>query len=108
MSYMSAVMSSCFIVGPMIGGGLSIYGLRVPYLGATVFSGIVMVLTYTSLKEPKSLLMKKGYDLYSKDVSMTNENNNHADDDNNDDEKGAIPSLPFPPRQLHDTFTNQS
>ena len=102
MSYMSAVMSSCFIVGPMIGGGLSIYGLRVPYLGATVFSGIVMVLTYTSLKEPKSLLMKKGDDLYSKDVSMTNENNNHADDDNDDDEKGTIPSLPFHPRQLHD------
>ena len=28
MSYMSASMSSAMIVGPMIGGGLAIFGLR--------------------------------------------------------------------------------
>jgi DHA1 family tetracycline resistance protein-like MFS transporter len=95
MSYMSAVMSSCFIVGPMIGGGLSIYGLRVPYLGATVFSGIVMVLTYTSLQEPSSLLMKK-VELCKEDDDVTSKTKDNKykeveegnDDDDDDDEKG--------------------
>ena len=59
MSYMSAVMSSCLIFGPMIGGGLAVYGLRYPYLGATLFAAGVVVLTFTSLQEPDVLLMKK-------------------------------------------------
>ena len=114
MSYMSAVMSSCFIVGPMIGGGLSIYGLRVPYLGATVFSGIVMVLTYTSLQEPSSLLMKK-VELCKDDVAKDNQYIKEEGNDDDDDEKGS-PSLssPYPffaspsPEQSHTTSTNPS
>ena len=59
MSYMTAVMASSFVVGPMIGGGLAVYGLRYPYLGATLFAAGVVVLTFTSLQEPDVLLMKK-------------------------------------------------
>ena len=75
MSYMTAVMASSFVVGPMIGGGLAVYGLRYPYLGATLFAAGVVVLTFTSLQEPEVLLMKK-----KNDDTETEDDNEQAEE----------------------------
>ena len=97
----------------MIGGGLSIYGLRVPYLGATVFSGIVMVLTYTSLQEPKCLLMKKVDDnvrhhnnkddvMSGIDGAIRKENRDDEEADIDDENGDPLSPLPFTSLSLLD------
>jgi hypothetical protein len=59
----------------MIGGGLAVYGLRYPYLGATLFAAGVVVLTFTSLQEPEVLLMKK-----KNDDTETEDDNEQAEE----------------------------
>lgn len=40
MGYVTAVMSSCFVVGPLIGGGLATFGIRIPfYAGISISDG---------------------------------------------------------------------
>lgn len=59
MSYVSAVMSTCFVVGPLIGGGLAAFNIRVPFYAATViaalgeaFSNLYNSLNISNLSHP--------------------------------------------------------
>lgn len=37
MSYVSATMSTCFVIGPAIGGGLAAFGIRIPFYAGFSF-----------------------------------------------------------------------
>lgn len=52
LGYMSAAISTGFIIGPGIGGFLAAYGTRVPFFSAAVLGGIAAVLSILLLKEP--------------------------------------------------------
>ena len=49
MSYISATMSSCFVIGPLIGGGLTGFGIRVPFYCAAAFGFIALLNAYSLL-----------------------------------------------------------
>lgn len=53
LGYMSATISTGFIVGPGIGGFLAEIGTRVPFFSAAACGLIVAVLSIITLKEPK-------------------------------------------------------
>ena len=53
LGYMSAAISTGFIIGPGIGGFLAEYGSRVPFFAAAVLAGLVAVLSIITLKEPE-------------------------------------------------------
>lgn len=52
-SWMSAAFGIGFIVGPVLGGVLSLYFLRAPFIAAAVLNGINLVLVATLLKEER-------------------------------------------------------
>lgn len=52
-SWMSAAFSIGFIVGPIIGGLLSIYFLRAPFLAAAVLNGLNLLMAFFVLKESR-------------------------------------------------------
>lgn len=52
-SWMSAAFSVGFIVGPIIGGLLSIYFLRAPFLAAAVLNGLNLLMAIFVLKESR-------------------------------------------------------
>jgi MFS family permease len=47
-SYVTAVISSCFVIGPIIGGGLASFGIRVPFFAASFIAawGLLMCFFY--------------------------------------------------------------
>jgi MFS family permease len=49
--YITAVTSLCLIVGPMIGGGMAVFGVRLPFYGATLFALISACLTFAFIVE---------------------------------------------------------
>lgn len=53
LGYMSAAISTGFIIGPGIGGFLAEYGSRVPFFAAAVLAGLAAVLSIITLKEPE-------------------------------------------------------
>jgi len=56
MSYVSAVISTCFVVGPMIGGGLATFSIRTPFYAAAGVAGFGLIMAYNYIVEPKVLL----------------------------------------------------
>jgi len=52
-SWMSAAFGVGFIIGPALGGLLSVYFLRAPFLVAAVLNGLNLVLALTVLKESR-------------------------------------------------------
>jgi DHA1 family multidrug resistance protein-like MFS transporter len=52
LGYMSAAISTGFIIGPGLGGFLAEYGTRVPFYAAGVLGFIAALLSFTLLKEP--------------------------------------------------------
>lgn len=54
LGYMSATISTGFIIGPGIGGFLAEIGTRVPFFTAAVCGLLVAILSIFSLREPKS------------------------------------------------------
>ena len=52
MGYLSAAISTGFIIGPGIGGFIAEYGIRVPFSFATVIAFIACVISIFILKEP--------------------------------------------------------
>ncbi|MCM3216662.1 MFS transporter [Niallia taxi] len=57
--YLSAAMSTGFIIGPGLGGFLAEYGTRVPFFVAAVGAGIAGLLTWLVLPELKKLDSKE-------------------------------------------------
>jgi len=55
-SYVSALMSTCFVVGPLIGGGFAVFGIRVPFYAAAVCAGLGLLTTFFFVHEPKTIL----------------------------------------------------
>src|SRR5690625_3343014 len=53
MGYMSAAISTGFIIGPGIGGFLAVLGTRVPFFFATIFALISAIISFLLLKEPE-------------------------------------------------------
>lgn len=53
MGYMSAAISTGFIIGPGIGGFLADIGPRVPFFAAAVVALIAAIVSFTFLKEPE-------------------------------------------------------
>lgn len=53
MGYMSAAISTGFIVGPGIGGFLASVGTRVPFFAAAALGLVAAILSFIALKEPK-------------------------------------------------------
>src|SRR5690625_2417969 len=53
MGYMSAAISTGFIIGPGIGGFLAVLGTRVPFFVAAVFALISALISFLLLKEPE-------------------------------------------------------
>ncbi|MEJ8777909.1 MFS transporter [Pseudogracilibacillus sp. ICA-222130] len=53
LGYMSAAISTGFIIGPGIGGFLAEYGSRVPFFAAAILAGLAAVLSIITLKEPE-------------------------------------------------------
>lgn len=56
MGYVSAAMSTGFIIGPGIGGFLAEYGTRVPFYTAAIAVTFAAILTFIVLPEPKRIL----------------------------------------------------
>jgi DHA1 family multidrug resistance protein-like MFS transporter len=52
LGYMSAAISTGFIIGPGIGGFLAEIGTRVPFFFAAIFALVAMILSAIALKEP--------------------------------------------------------
>lgn len=52
MGYMSAAISTGFIIGPGIGGFITEYGVRMPFYSAAVFAFLACLLSLFILKEP--------------------------------------------------------
>lgn len=52
MGYMSAAISTGFIIGPGIGGFIAEYGVRMPFYCAAVFAFLACILSFFILKEP--------------------------------------------------------
>ncbi|WP_054767487.1 MFS transporter [Lysinibacillus parviboronicapiens] len=52
LGYMSAAISTGFIIGPGIGGFLAEYGTRVPFYAAGILGFLAAILSLTLLKEP--------------------------------------------------------
>jgi len=62
MGYMSAAISTGFIIGPGIGGFLAEFGHRVPFFAAAIVALISAIVSFTFLKEPdrhKEALIKE-------------------------------------------------
>lgn len=59
MSYLQALMSSCFVIGPLVGGGLAVFSIRAPFFAASgiAFSGLC--LTFFFVRKPTELMAKK-------------------------------------------------
>lgn len=53
MGYMSAAISTGFIIGPGIGGFLAIIGTRVPFFAAAGLGIVAAILSFIALKEPE-------------------------------------------------------
>lgn len=53
MGYMSAAISTGFIIGPGIGGFLAEIGTRVPFFAAATVALIASIMSYVFLREPK-------------------------------------------------------
>lgn len=53
LGYMSAAISTGFIIGPGVGGFLAEIGTRVPFFSAAVLGGVATVLSILFLKEPE-------------------------------------------------------
>lgn len=53
LGYMSAAISTGFIIGPGLGGFLAEFGARVPFFVAAVLGGLAAVLSFFLLKEPE-------------------------------------------------------
>lgn len=47
-----------YVLGPVLGGALSLFGFLVPFLGATVITTLTLILTLIFLKEPNQRLQK--------------------------------------------------
>ncbi|MGE7093115.1 MFS transporter [Lysinibacillus sp. NPDC048646] len=52
LGYMSAAISTGFIIGPGIGGFLAEYGTRLPFYAAGILGFLAAILSFTLLKEP--------------------------------------------------------
>ncbi len=52
LGYMSAAISTGFIIGPGIGGFLAAFGTRVPFFFAAVLALVAMILSIITLREP--------------------------------------------------------
>jgi len=52
LGYMSAAISTGFIIGPGLGGFLAEFGTRIPFYAAGVLGFIAAILSFTLLKEP--------------------------------------------------------
>ncbi|WP_028777399.1 MFS transporter [Shimazuella kribbensis] len=52
MGYMSAAISTGFIIGPGIGGFIAEFGVRIPFYSAAVFAFLACLLSIFILKEP--------------------------------------------------------
>lgn len=52
LGYMSAAISTGFIIGPGIGGFLAEYGTRIPFYAAGILGFLAAILSFTLLKEP--------------------------------------------------------
>jgi len=66
LSYISAVMSTCFVVGPLIGGGLSNFSLRVPFYSAAGMAFVELCIVFFFIKEPSSF----NQDIINSDASL--------------------------------------
>lgn len=56
MSYVSACLSTCFVIGPLIGGSLASFGIRVPFYAATCVAIMGLIMAYLYVEEPEALL----------------------------------------------------
>lgn len=52
LSYVNAVLSTCFIIGPLIGGGFAIFSIRAPYFAAAGMAGFEVILVALFVEEP--------------------------------------------------------
>lgn len=55
LGYMSAAISTGFIIGPGMGGFLADIGLRVPFFTAGILGGVAAILSIILLKEPERI-----------------------------------------------------
>ena len=53
LGYMSAAISTGFIIGPGVGGFLAEIGTRVPFFSAAILGGVATILSIILLKEPE-------------------------------------------------------
>src|SRR5699024_7891191 len=62
MGYMSAAISTGFIIGPGIGGFLAEFGSRIPFFAAAIVAFIAAIISFLYLQEPhrrKEALIKE-------------------------------------------------
>lgn len=59
MAYLASTMSTCFIIGPLIGGGLAMFGMRVPFFASfcfaliSAFNAVFFITDVDNLKNDK-------------------------------------------------------
>eukprot|EP01040_Poterioochromonas_malhamensis_P007803 gene7803-8439_t len=54
-SYVTAVISCCFVIGPIIGGGLTSFGIRVPFYCASFIAFLGLLMVYFYVHEPEEI-----------------------------------------------------
>lgn len=57
-SYVTATLSTCFIIGPIIGGGFAAINIRAPFYAAAGMAIIELLLIWFFVHDPKHIILK--------------------------------------------------
>ena len=55
LSYITAVISSCFVIGPFVGGALALFNTRAPFFAAASMASMEILFVYLFIAEPSKL-----------------------------------------------------
>ena len=77
MAYLASTMSTCFIIGPLIGGGLAMFGMRVPFFASfcfaliSAFNAVFFITDVDNLKNEKGATDEEKEKLVEKEASSS-------------------------------------
>ncbi|RYH20012.1 MFS transporter [archaeon] len=78
LSYVTATLSCCMVLGPLVGGLISTWQLRGPFYISAILACIETLLVYGYLKNPGDLLSETEYSLLPPHTAGTDPDDEHA------------------------------
>eukprot|EP01031_Cornospumella_fuschlensis_P025461 gene25461-30742_t len=78
LSHVTATLSCCMVLGPLVGGLISIWQLRGPFYISAILACLETVLVYGYLKNPADLLSEAEYSLLSPNNNINDDDDHHA------------------------------